>query len=115
MGDELPKMFFLPLYGRMELIMDKKIRNLLILVGILAVLCIGYAVTGILVPDEVPAGEAETEEGTTVLFRVTEDGLTALRSLRGRKGMEMDGRWSCSDWELPLLRLLFYFGLSRFG
>jgi hypothetical protein len=78
MGDELPKMFCLPLYGRMELIMDKKIRNLLILVGILAVLCIGYAVTGILVPDEVPAGEAETEEGTTVLFRVTEDGLTAL-------------------------------------
>ena len=74
----MPKMFFLPLYGRMELIMDKKIRNLLILVGVLVALCIGYAVTGILVPDEPPADKPETEEETTALFRVTEDGLTAL-------------------------------------
>lgn len=58
--------------------MDKKIRNLFILVGILALLCIGYAVTGLLTPDTEPETEADTEEGTTALFRVTEDGLTAL-------------------------------------
>ena len=58
--------------------MDKKIRNLLILVGILAVLCIGYAVTGLLTPAEPADTEAEPEEAVTGLFRVTEDGLTAL-------------------------------------
>ena len=58
--------------------MDKKIRNLLILAGILVLLCIAYAVTGLLVPDETPETEPETQTGTTPLFRVTEDGLTAL-------------------------------------
>ncbi len=66
--------------------MDKKIRNLLILVGILAVLCIGYAVTGILTPEEPVDTEAETEEATTALFRVTEDGLTALSFTYDRDG-----------------------------
>lgn len=58
--------------------MDKKIRNLLILVGILAVLCIGYAVVGLLLPEEETEAPGTPEEGTAALFRVTEDGLTAL-------------------------------------
>ena len=58
--------------------MDKKIRNLLLLVGILAVLCIGYAVVGLLLPEEETETEKAPEEGTAALFRVTEDGLTAL-------------------------------------
>lgn len=74
--------------------MDKKIRNLLILVGILAVLCIGYAVTGILMPDEAPAAEPETEEGTTALFRVTEDGLTALSFTYDKDGDGTAELWS---------------------
>ena len=74
--------------------MDKKIRNLLILVGILVVLCVGYAVAGLLVPDESPEEESETEEGTTALFRVTEDGLTALSFTYDKDGDGTAELWS---------------------
>ena len=62
--------------------MDKKIRNLLILLGILAVLLIGYAAVGLLLPDGETEDESKTETEASVdtlpLFRVTEDGLTTL-------------------------------------
>ncbi|MBQ9150794.1 MAG: DUF4340 domain-containing protein [Clostridia bacterium] len=100
--------------------MDKKIRNLLILVGILALLCIGYAVTGLLMPDGETETEAGAEEGTTALFRVTEDGLTALSFTYDKDGdgtaefwdflRSEDGntwKWT-GDADVPLGSSLFY-------
>ncbi|MBQ4112323.1 MAG: DUF4340 domain-containing protein [Clostridia bacterium] len=60
--------------------MDKKLRNILILAGILILLCVGYAVVGLVFPEE----ETETTDGqdngetSRPLLTVTEDGLTAL-------------------------------------
>ena len=100
--------------------MDKKIRNLLILVGVLVLLCVGYAVAGILFPAE----EAESEEYTQAvdetvsLFRVTEDGLTALSYTYDEDGdgeaelwaytRDEAGAWVWSeDAAVPLGKTLF--------
>ena len=100
--------------------MDKKLRNLLILVGLLAVLCIGYAVAGMLVPEEPAETEAETEDEAFSLFRVTEDGLTALSFTYDRDGdgtaefwdflrSEAGGTWSWrGDGDVPLGSATFY-------
>ena len=60
--------------------MDKKLRNLLILAGILVLLCVGYAVVGLVFPEEEAdtTAAAETAEPSQTLFSVSEDGLTAL-------------------------------------
>lgn len=59
--------------------MEKKLRNLLILVGILVVLCVGYAVVGLVLPDEDSTDTpGDGENGTSSVFRVTEGGLTRL-------------------------------------
>jgi hypothetical protein len=60
--------------------MDKKLRNILTLAGILVLLCVGYAVAGLIfqedTPEETTAPETDVEE--SAFLRVTEDGLTAL-------------------------------------
>ena len=60
--------------------MDKKLRNILILAGVLVLLCVGYAVAGIIFREEEPETTAEdvTSAPTETFFNVTEDGLTAL-------------------------------------
>ena len=100
--------------------MDKKIRNLIILVGILAILCVGYAVLGLLLPEEETDMEQTTEEMETTLFRVTEDGLTALSFTYDKDGdgtaefwdflRSEDGdtwKW-CGDGEVPIGSSAFY-------
>ena len=100
--------------------MDKKIRNLLILVGILVLFCIGYAVVGLLLPGEDTAADPSPEEGTTALFRVTEDGLTALSFTYDEDGdgtaefrdflrSEDGGVWKWTeDGSVPLGNSIFY-------
>ena len=100
--------------------MDKKIRNLLILVGILAVLCIGYAAVGLLLPEEETETQGTPEEETTALFRVTEDGLTALSFTYDKDGdgtaefwdflRSEDGKtWKWKgDGEVPIGSSIFY-------
>ncbi len=100
--------------------MDKKIRNLLILVGILAVLCVAYAAAGLLTPTEPVDTEAETSEAVTGLFRVTEDGLTALSFTYDKDGdgtaefwdylrSEDQRTWSwAGDAGVPLSSSAFY-------
>ncbi len=60
--------------------MDKKLRNILTLAGILVLLCVGYAVAGLIfqedTPEETTAPETDVEE--SAFLRVTEDGLTTL-------------------------------------
>ena len=60
--------------------MDKKLRNILILAGVLVLLCVGYAVAGIIFREDEPETTAEdvTSAPTETFFNVTEDGLTAL-------------------------------------
>ena len=79
--------------------MDKKSRNLLILVGVLVLLCIGYAVAGILFPAEEAETEAQTEAETVTLFRVTEDGLTALAFTYDEDGDGEAERWAYTRTE----------------
>ena len=75
--------------------MDKKLRNLLILAGILVLLCVGYAVAGLVFPEETPE-ETETvaTDVTVTLFPVTEDGLTALSFT-----YDKDGDGTAELWE----------------
>ena len=75
--------------------MDKKLRNLLILAGILVLLCVGYAVAGLVFPEETPE-ETDTEAAdiTAYLFPVTEDGLTALSFT-----YDKDGDGTAELWE----------------
>ncbi len=73
--------------------MDQKIRNLLILLAVLVLLVIGYAVIGLVVPDE--AVESESEEPTpTAVFRVTENGLTAIAYTYDEAGDGVPELWS---------------------
>ena len=60
--------------------MDKKLRNILILAGILVLLCIGYAVAGLLFSEDTPEETTaeDTASATQTFFNVTEDGLTKL-------------------------------------
>lgn len=60
--------------------MDKKLRNVLVLAGILVLLCIGYAVAGMLFTEDTPeeTAPAETTAESTTFLQVTEDGLTKL-------------------------------------
>ena len=101
--------------------MDKKLRNLLILAGALVLLCIGYAVAGLVFPDE-EESETETEAAdvSAPLFTVTEDGLTALSFTYDAAGdgeaelwsytRSADGSaWSWSgDSTIPLSSSAFY-------
>ena len=75
--------------------MDKKLRNLLILAGILVLLCVGYAVAGLVFPEETP-DEPETvnpDDVAVTLFPVTEDGLTALSFTYDKDGDGTAERW----------------------
>lgn len=80
--------------------MDKKIRNLLILLAILALLLVGYAAVGLLLPEGEGEGGGEGEADTEVsvgslpLFRVTEDGLTSLSYTYDKDGDGESELWS---------------------
>ena len=102
--------------------MDKKLRNLLILAGVLVLLCVGYAVTGLVFPEETP-DESETvnpDDVAVTLFPVTEDGLTALSFTYDKDGDGTAERWEFTrdpeslQWEwagddaLPLSTGAFY-------
>ena len=61
--------------------MDKKLRSILVLAGVLALLCIGYAVVGLVFHEEdtQPTDTTSATDTTGLpLFNVTEDGLTKL-------------------------------------
>ena len=60
--------------------MDKKLRTILILAGALVLLCIGYAVAGILFREDTPeeTTPADTTAEAATFLQVTEDGLTKL-------------------------------------
>ena len=100
--------------------MDKKLRNLLILAGILAVLCVGYAAVGMLIPREPIDTEPETEAEAFYLFHVTEDGLTSLSFTYDHAGdgtaefwdflrSEAGGSWAWrGNADVPLGNAVFY-------
>lgn len=103
--------------------MDKKLRNLVILAGILVLLCAGYAAVGLMFPKETPAEDATetpTDAASAYLFSVTEDGLTALSFTYDKDGdgeaetwsytRSADGKtWSWSeDASVPLSSSAFY-------
>ena len=70
--------------------MDKKLRNILILVGVLALLCIGYAAVGLIFPEEDTQASdttAASDTSLTPLFDVTEDGLTYLTYTNENEGV----------------------------
>ncbi len=58
--------------------MDRKIRNLVILAGVLAILVIGYVAVTLLVPDEPDSPTTDNDPPAVALFRLTENGLTSL-------------------------------------
>ncbi len=76
--------------------MDKKLRNILILAGALILLCIGYAVAGLIfkedTPEETTAPETTVEEST--FLGVTEDGLTTLAYTYDQDGDGAAETWS---------------------
>lgn len=76
--------------------MDKKLRNILILAGILVLLCIGYAVAGLVfkedTPEDTTAPETTAEEAA--FLRVTEDGLTKLSYTYDKDGDGEAEVWS---------------------
>lgn len=76
--------------------MDKKLRNLLILAGVLVLLCVGYAVVGLVFPEEETetTAAADTAEPSRTLFSVSEDGLTALSFT-----YDADGDGAAELWE----------------
>lgn len=77
--------------------MDKKLRNVIILGGVLALLCIGYAVVGLVFPEgeTQPADTtAEDVSSLTPLFNVTEDGLTKLSFTYDKDGDGEAEVWS---------------------
>ena len=77
--------------------MDKKLRNILILVGVLALLCIGYAVVGLVFPEEDTEAADTTAASDTALaplFNVTEDGLTKLSFTYDKDGDGEAEVWS---------------------
>ena len=77
--------------------MDKKLRNLLVLAGVLVLLCVGYAVVGLIFPEEDPAPADTTAsdgEAQTPLFDVTEDGLTKLAFTYDKDGDGEAEVWS---------------------
>lgn len=100
--------------------MDKKLRNILILAGVLILLCIGYAVAGVVFPDEEGETETSAEETDTSFFHVTEDGLTALSFTYDKDGdgeaelweyvRSEDGEtWTwVGDEKVPLSSSVFY-------
>ena len=76
--------------------MDKKLRTILILAGILVLLCIGYAVAGLVfkedTPEDTTAPETTAEEAT--FLQVTEDGLTKLSYTYDKDGDGKAEVWS---------------------
>ena len=101
--------------------MDKKLRNILVLAGILALLCVGYAVAGIVFREEEPEITAEevTASQSATFFNVTEDGLTALSYTYDKDGDGEAEIWSYTrtaddawhwtgDDKVPLSASAFY-------
>lgn len=101
--------------------MDKKLRNILILAGILVLLCVGYAVAGIVFQEEEPETTAEevTASQSATFFNVTEDGLTALSYTYDKDGDGEAEIWSYTrsaddvwhwtgDDKVPLSASAFY-------
>jgi hypothetical protein len=76
--------------------MDKKLRNLLILGGLLILLCAGYAVAGLVFKEDIPEDEttAETTAEEASFLSVTEDGLTALTYTYDADGDGVAETWS---------------------
>ena len=76
--------------------MDKKLRNILILAGVLVLLCIGYAVAGILFREDTPeeTTPADTTAEAATFLQVTEDGLTKLSFTYDRDGDGEAEVWS---------------------
>ena len=76
--------------------MDKKLRNLLILGGLLILLCAGYAVAGLVFKEDTPEDEttAETTAEEASFLSVTEDGLTALTYTYDANGDGVAETWS---------------------
>ena len=76
--------------------MDKKLRNLLILGGLLILLCAGYAVAGLVFKEDTPEDEttAETAAEEVSFLSVTEDGLTALTYTYDADGDGVAETWS---------------------
>ena len=76
--------------------MDKKLRNLLILGGLLILLCAGYAVAGLVFKEDTPEDEttAETTAEEVSFLSVTEDGLTALTYTYDADGDGVAETWS---------------------
>lgn len=76
--------------------MDKKLRTLLILGGLLILLCAGYAVAGLVftedTPEETTAPETTAEEAA--FLQVTEDGLTQLSYTYDADGDGVAETWS---------------------
>lgn len=77
--------------------MDKKLRNLLILVGILILLCVGYAVVGVVFREEETEAETADPAATDYLFRISEDGLTELSYT-----YDADGDGEAETWSFTL-------------
>lgn len=78
--------------------MDKKLRNILILGGLLVLLCAGYAVAGLVFKEDIPEDEtaAETTTEEVAFLSVTEDGLTALTYTYDADGDGVAETWSYS-------------------
>ena len=76
--------------------MDKKLRNILVLAGVLILLCVGYAVAGLVFPKETPedTAAAETSPEAATFLQITEDGLTALSYTYDKDGDGEAELWS---------------------
>lgn len=100
--------------------MDHKLRNLLILVGVLVLLCIGYAAAGLVFPEETREETDAAAQETMPLFSVSEDGLTALSFTYDKDGDGTAELWTytrdpesrqwqwAQDGEIPLSSSVFY-------
>ena len=102
--------------------MDKKLRNILILAGVLVLLCIGYAVAGILFREGTSeeTTPAETTPESATFLQVTEDGLTKLSFTYDKDGDGDAEVWSYTrsadgeswhwdaDAKVPLSNSAFY-------
>ncbi len=82
--------------------MDRKARNLLVLAGVLVVLVIGYALVALLTPEEDTTSTDSSSDTPVYLFRLSEDGMTALSFTHDADGDGEAESWvftrSGEDW-----------------